>query len=195
MTHGLQILTALREEMRRLGRKPSDVESAAVIDAYLEMNEVKLKRLRKNMPKPRARDAVFDLLAKLDGQDVAQLTRHAGSRIAGAKKQILDVLPDMTTDLVIAEINRRWEAWCRRFPDKRMQTVMALVSHWAELGGGKKTEREELDVYREPDFDWKSVLREKFAGTPFVEELNQKTWSDVPLDIRRKMLVERRAVA
>lgn len=191
MSHGQQILTRLRDLMRGLGRKPSDIESSLCIDDYLTENEVKLKKIRKNMPKPRKRDVIFDLLAKLDGQDPAQLTKNGACRIAGAKKQILEVMPEATVDQVISEINRRWSAWCRKHMDRKTQTVMALVTHWAELGGGPKTEAESLNVYSRPDFDWKEWMRKHYPDTAFVEQINDKTWDDVPLDIRKEMLLER----
>lgn len=191
MSHGLKMIVLLREEMKRLGRKPVDLESAAVLDLYLTTHEIKLKKVRKNAPKPRARDAVFDLLAKLDGvADTKQLTRHGGSKIAGAKKQILDVMlevnPDVTTDQVMTEINERWARWCRKHTDPKTQTVMALVTHWAELGGGPKTQAALLDVYQEPTGDWRRVAAVVLQCDPAV--LIDKPWLDLGVDYRSAIL-------
>jgi len=191
MTHGVQILQALRAEMAFLGRKPSDIESAAVIDEYLARNGVKMKRIRKNAPKPRARCAIFDLLAALEGvTDTKQLTRHGGSKIAGAKKQILDVMqavnPEVTTDQVIAEIRLRWDRWCRKHPDKKVQTVMALVSHWAELGGGPKTKAAAMDIYQIPDGDWLADLCVVMKCTR--EAAQGREWLDFSPDTRKSIL-------
>ncbi len=187
MSHGLKILTVLREEMKRLGRKPSDIESASVIDMYLEVQGVKLKKLRKNAPKPRARDAIFDLLAKIDGvTDTTKLTRHGASRIGGAKTQILEVLPGKTTDEVLAEINDRWTRWCRKHTDAKTQTVMALVTHWAELGGGPKTQAAMTDIYQEPTLDWRRVAAVVLNVLPVI--LSERAWSDLSPEHRTAIL-------
>ncbi len=187
MSHGLKILTVLREEMKRLGRKPSDVESASVIDMYLEVQGVKLKKPRKNAPKPRARDAIFDLLAKIDGvTDTTKLTRHGASRIGGAKTQILEVLPGKTTDEVLAEINDRWARWCRKHTDAKTQTVMALVTHWAELGGGPKTQAGLADIYQQPEGDWRRVMAQVCGLS--IDVLREREWLDLGVDYRRATL-------
>ena len=188
MTHGHRILQALRDLRRVLCRKPSDVESAAVIDGYLADNAVKLKRVKKaGTPKLRARDAVFDLLAKLDGvADTKQLTRHGGAKIAAAKAQILEVMPDRTTDEVCAEINARWARWCRKHTDAKVQTVMALVTHWAELGGGPKTQAALLDIYQVPDGDWRRVAAVVIGCE--AAALADKAWTDLGPDYRSAIL-------
>lgn len=188
MTHGLAILQALRAEMHRLGRKPSDVESAAVIDGYLEANAVKLKRVRKpGLPKPRARDAVFDLLAKLDGvADTTKLTRHGAARIGAAKAQLLEVMPGRPTNEVLSEINDRWGRWCRKHQDTKVQTVMALVTHWAKLGGGPKTQAALADIYQEPSGDWRRVA--SIVLRVDLEVLQEKQWLDLGVDYRRAVL-------
>lgn len=188
MTHGYRILQALRDLMKSLRRKPSDVESAAVIDGYLADNGVKLKRVRKpSMPKPRARDAVFDLLAKLDGVvDTTKLTRHGAARIGTAKTQLLEVMPDRTVDEVLAEIGERWARWCRKHNDPKTQTVMALVTHWAELGGGPKTAAALTDIYQEPSGDWRRVATVVLGVD--IEVLREKQWLDLGVDYRSAIL-------
>lgn len=195
MSHGAEILKALRAEMTRLGRKPSDVESGAVIDAYLDQNAVKLKKKRKpGMPKSRARDEIFDLLAKLDGQDVKQLTRHGAARVGEAKKQILEVLEGLTTVEVIEQINGRWGRWCQKHTDKKTQTVMALITHWGELGGGPKTKAEKFDPYKRPDasWDWRSAAIDKYPDSAFAERVaGGLDWFEVQLDVRKELLADR----
>lgn len=192
MSHGAEILAALRAEMSRLGRKPSDVESAGVIDGYLELHAMKLKKKRKpGMPKTRARDEIFDLLARLDGQDLKQLTKHGAARIGEAKSQILDVMPDMELVVVIQEIEERWARWCRKHTDKKVQTVMALIGHWGELGGGPKTKAEKLDPYKEPSWDWRAAAIRKFPDSHFADEVTAgKPWVDVQLFARQEILAE-----
>lgn len=188
--HGMNILTALRDEMKRLGRKPSDIESAAVIDAYLDANAIKLKKVRKNpaMPKERARDAVFDALAKIDGQDLKQLTRHGGARIAAAKKQILEVMPDATIEQVVKEIEERAARYKRKHPSRDL-TAMALVTWWAELGGGPKTQAAALNIYVEPpEGAWQPVMA-RLLGVE-VEVVREKAWDDLAPDTRLATLKE-----
>lgn len=197
MTHGMIILLALREEMRRLARKPSDVESAAVIDDYLAAQGIKLKRVKKpGAVKPRARDGVFDLLAKCDGiPEGAKLTRMAGSRLAGAKKQIVDAMleddPNVTTDQVVAEIEKRWARYCREYREKRMQTAMALVSHWGKFADADRTDRaktkaELMNIYLEPTGDWRRVAAIVIKCDRAV--LDEKQWLDLSPDYRTAVL-------
>lgn len=192
-SHGLTLIVLLRENMKQLGRKPSDVENAAVIDQYLEANAIKMKRVRKKAEvKPRARDAIFDLLAKCDGQ-TGTLTRHAGSRIAAAKKQILEVMPGADTATVVAEIEKRWARFCRKFTEKRMQTAMALVGHWGEFGDADATDRrrtraEAMNIYIEPAGDWRAVFCRLFGVTPDVAQ--EKLWPDLAPDYRTAILAE-----
>lgn len=184
-THGQNILSALRAEMTRLGRKPSDVESAFVIDGYLVNNSIKLKRAKKSDPKPRARDAIFDLLAKIDGQELAKITRNGGSRIAGAKKQILEVLPGQSTDQVCAEIEARAGRYRRKHPTREL-TAMALVTWWAELGAGPATQSAAANLYIEPAGDWRRVMSVvcKIDATALAD----KAWLDIGVDYRRAVL-------
>jgi hypothetical protein len=186
-THGLLILNALRENLRSLGRKPSDIESADVIDRYLAANGVKLKRAKKpGTPKPRVRDEIFDALAKIDGQEVTQLTRHGGARIATAKKQILEVMPEATTAQVLAEIEERAARYKRKHPTREL-TAMALVTWWAELGGGLKTKAAALDIYQEPA-GWQPVLCRLLGLVPEVAAA--KAWHDLSPDYRMAVLKE-----
>lgn len=190
MSHGVEILKALRAEMSRLGRKPSDVESGAVIDDYLKVNGVKMKRKKKpGMPKVRARDEIFDLLAKLDGQDVAQLTKHGGARIGTAKSQILEVMKDSTTEQVIEQINLRWAVWCKKHTDKKVQTVMALIGHWGELGGGPAPKIRMLDrLYQQPAWDWKPDFLRIHPGADAAEWVEGKSWDDLQLSYREELI-------
>lgn len=190
MSHGLKILVLLRGEMQRLGRKPSDIESASVIDTYLVASGLKLKRAKKaGTPRLRARDEIFDLLAKLDGvADTKQLTRHGAAKIAEAKKQILEVMPERSIDEVLAEINARWTRWCRKHADAKIQTVMALVAHWAELGGGPKTQAGLADIYQEPEGDWRTVMSDVCKIDPLA--LVDNNWLDIGVDYRRATLTD-----
>lgn len=190
MNHGCEILKALRAEMARLGRKPTDPESEAVINDYIELHALKLKKKRKpGMPKIRKRDEIFDLLAKLDGQDLTQLTKHGAARIGEAKSQILDVMPDMETAVVLEEIQLRWDRWCRKHFDRKTQTVMALVSNWGQLGGGPKTKAEKLDIYQEPG-NWHGAAVELY-GKGTADEMVARGWPDIRalfgLEILRKL--------
>lgn len=192
MTHGHNILTALRAEMTRLGRKPSDVESAFVIDGYLVNNGVKLKRAKKTDPKPRARDAIFDLLAKIDGQDTKQLTRHGGGRIAGAKKQILEVMTGQSTEQVCAEIQARADRYRRKHPTREL-TAMALVTWWAELGTGPATQAAAANIYIEPAGDWRRVM--SVVCKIDLPLLADKVWLDIGVEYRRAVLNDMAATA
>lgn len=190
MSHGLNILQALRAEMQRLGRKPSDIESAAVIETYLTMNAITLKKVRKkpNMPKERARDAIFDALAKIDGQDATQLTRHGGARIAAAKKQILEVMPGATVEQVVAEIEDRAARYKRKHPTREL-TAMALVTWWAEVGGGPRTKAAVLNIYQAPaEGTWQPVMS-KLLGVD-MEIAMAKPWHDLSPDYRLAILKE-----
>jgi len=172
--------------MRTLGRKPSDVESVSVIDGYLAANGVKLKRLRKNEPKPRTRDAVFDLLASLEGHDLKAITRQTGGRIAGCKKQIMEVMPGATLDQMCVEIRERWDRWRRKSPNTSTHTANALVTWWSSLGGGVKTVAEADNIYVEPDGDWWSALCS--ACEIQVPAQNHSAWLDISPEIRKKTL-------
>jgi len=163
-----------------------------VILRVLELNTVIARKNKKGMPTVRKRDEIFDLLSKIDGQDPDQLTRHGAARIGTAKKQILEVLHDKTTVEVVEEIEQRWAVWCKKHFDAKTRTVMALVTHWAELGGGRMTKIQALDPYQNPDWDWRKAMGDKYPGTPFVEDIAEKVWSDISVDVRKLLLTERR---
>lgn len=187
-SHGTRIWRTLIQLMRDLGRKPSEVEGAHAIDCYLEANAVALKKVRKQSedPKPRARDLIFDALAKIDGQDLAQLTKQGAHRIAGAKKQILAVMPGASTSLVVEEIERRAAAYRRKHPSREL-TAMALVTWWAELGGGPMTKAAVADIYVEPACDWRATFCEVLR-VERTARLDEIAWSDISPEFRRQVL-------
>lgn len=173
--------------MQRLGRKPSDIESVSVIEDYLKQNGVKLKKVRKNTPKVRARDAVFDTLAKIDNCNPLQMTRAEAGRVAAVKKQILEVLPEATVEEVVAEIGRRVIRYKQLHRDWQI-TSTALGSHWSECGGGEKTQSEKHNIYLEPATDWRTVFCYLFGIDREVAQ--EKLWPDLSPDYRMAILKE-----
>lgn len=156
---------------------------ATIITLLLE-NEgglVKRRRKPKNAPKPRARDAVFDVLARIDGQDAKQLTQHGAGRIGNAKKQILEVIlqatPDATTEQVVAEIELRAAAYKRKHPTREL-TAMALVTWWGG-SGGPSTTAAKRNIYIEPP-GWRGVAAVLYAGT----DMHTRAWLDLSPDYR-----------
>ena len=182
-THGEGLYDALRAEMIRIGRKPSRPEAVAVFNDYLAANAVKLKRKTKGTPAPRARDAVFDLLATLDGQNLAEITRAGGSKIAAAKKQILEVMPEASVEQVCEEIRVRWARLQQRFREKKMQTAPTLAKWWATLSPGEKTPGSKPDVYKEPEA-WKATANELYPGS----DITSRNWLDLGTDIRANII-------
>lgn len=144
---------------------------------------------RKRKPKgaARARNPLFDALATATGtKDLSQLTRNAAKAIGVALADILDVCPDLTVD----EIERRANAYRRRWPDPRNLSAQALAKHWASVGGGEPTRPAKTDIYTEPPGDWRAIMRGLYPGAPILEGLAEAKWSDLPSDARKAVLKE-----
>ncbi len=78
---------------------------------------------------PRARNELFDALAKAEDSDPMQVTKQNGARIGTALAQIRAVCADLTPE----EILRRATNHRRKWPNITV-TANSLASHWAKLG-------------------------------------------------------------
>ena len=147
---------------------------------------------KKRKPKgaARARNPLFDALAEsMSTGNTAKLTRNAAKAVGVALADIIDVSPDVTPE----EIRRIAAAYKRRWTDPRNWSPMALSKHWHEfcVSPTEKTRAALADlVYVTPKFDWKKIVAALYPGTPFVEQLPDKSWADCPLDVRREVLSE-----
>jgi len=92
----------------------------------------------------RERDAVFDALLRVCGMPMDGLTGSEGGRVAKARKEIRDAIPqdrpelDMQ-DVIVAEIERRAAAYHREWPNAKL-TPTALAANWSRFAGGQKKE-------------------------------------------------------
>ena len=92
----------------------------------------------------RERDAVFDALLRVCGMPMSGLTGSEGGRVAKARKEIMDAMPQdrPTLDMesfIVAEIERRAAAYRREWPNAEL-TPTALASNWSRFAGGQKKE-------------------------------------------------------
>lgn len=180
-----------KQQREMSAQKLMKSDMVVIIERILNANAFVAKKRRQNAPKPRARDEIFDLLASLDGINLQEVTRHEGSRIAAVKKQILEVMKDATAQEVIDEIKKRWARYCRKYPEKRMQTANALVGHWSEFADAdrhdaRRTEAERMNIYVEPAGDWRMGVAAVSGAA--IEVLLEKQWADISPELRRQAL-------
>ena len=90
-------------------------------------NAVKGKTSR-NRRANRNRDPILDVLAALDGSDLSQVTQGAWGAAAKARKDIMEVTPDVTPE----EIQRRADRYRLKFPNSAL-TPSAVAKHWGAL--------------------------------------------------------------
>lgn len=83
---------------------------------------------------PRPRNPITDALGKLDCSDLKQMTASAWGRVAKAKKEIVEVCPDVSPE----EINRRAENYKAKMGGA-MLTSTALSANWAKCDIGSET--------------------------------------------------------
>lgn len=146
---------------------------------------------RKKQPKSatRERNPLWDTLALECGiMDLNQITRISAKQIGVALADIQAVCPNLTTE----EIKRRVQGYRRKYPSVAC-TPFAIASHWAEFGGGPRTERAKRDIYVEPEPGWREKAAARFPdamgwGNPH----NWATieWKDVSTAIRPDILKE-----
>lgn len=188
-------LVIAKQQAELAGRTFRKSDIVPVVERILTAHAYVARKRRKNAPKEHARDEIFDLLAKCDGVlDTKQLTRHGASKVAGAKKQILEVMragnPEVTTADVVREIEKRWARYCRKYTEKRMQTAMALVGHWGEFADPdsqdrRRTHAEQMNIYVEPE-NWRPAMAAACGVDP--EALVDKNWLDIGVDHRMATL-------
>lgn len=181
-SHGERIIDGLVELMRKLGRKPSRIESAHWIDAYLAANGVKMKRApRKSGPRP-TRDIVFDEIAAIDRLDLAQITKASASSVAGVKKQILEVMPGATPEAVVMEIRGRVATFRRKHPTWEL-TARTLLKWWAQLGSGPAPESA---MPTEPA-DWRNRVRQLLPENESADYIATLPWERIPGHVQEKI--------
>lgn len=173
-------LKAAKVKATNEGRTLSWSEVASIIDACMPVQQASpeappeaQKRTRKEL------DAIFDALAAVQPGNPAQMTKHAKSQIAEARKQIMEASPNVSPE----EIAKRAALYRRRWPTWHL-SALALCKHWAELGPANPTAEAKRDIYQEPRWDWKAAA-EKLVGS-FPEAWSN--WSDIPADWRTKIL-------
>lgn len=124
----------------------------------------------------RERDAVFDALLRVCGMPMEGLTGSEGGRVAKARKEIRDAMPqDRPTlemdDFMVAEIERRAAAYRREWPNAEL-TPTALAANWSRFAGGQKKEGGAARVsqaIQEPSGDWRTLARQT-VGLAWVDE-------------------------
>lgn len=126
----------------------------------------------------RARNPIFDALCIFEGIDPSHVTKQAAGRMGEARKQILEVSPDVTPD----EIKLRGEKYVRLFPGIS-RTVMGLCSHWHKCGSSDRTKAAKKDPYQEPP-NWKETALRMFPGT----DVPDLAWLNLPITIRADIL-------
>lgn len=144
-------------------------------------------RSRKPKGAPRERNPLWDTLAIECGiTDLRQITRISAKQIGVALADILAVCPELTSE----EIARRVQGYRRKYTSVPC-TPFALASHWAEFGGGARTERAKRDIYVEPETGWREKAAQKFPGaTEWANPHDWTTiaWTDVSTSIRPDIL-------
>jgi hypothetical protein len=88
----------------------------------------------------RNRDPIIDALAALDGSDLSQVTQGAWGAAAKARKDIMDVTPDVTPE----EIQRRADRYRLKFPNSAL-TPSAIAKHWGALATPASHQETPLD--------------------------------------------------
>ena len=125
---------------RRDSRPP--VTQAAVVDPQ-DVDPLDVDPKEPLAVAPRRRDEVFEALAEIEGSDLDDLTRSQRGALNKAAKELRDLGVDPEA------IPRRAQAFGRRYPGATI-TALALVRHWAELGGsGGPDTRPDWQVWEE----------------------------------------------
>lgn len=109
---------------KKEGKEEKGMESRDEPDSVLDLGEEP-----KSPKPPRARDPLFDALAKAEGSAPEQLTTPAARAIGVALANIKRVCPGLTAD----EINRRAQNYRRTWPNATI-TASALSKNWARFG-------------------------------------------------------------
>jgi hypothetical protein len=133
------------------------------------------------------RDEIFDALCVASGYDLKLINKPAGSRVAKAKKDIMQVSPQVTA-ADIASVARKLAAKYAGAPI----TPTSIAAHWAEFGVAPTAEQKaKLDPYKEPR-EWKDTLRRlgeaKGWDAMAVLDYTTKKWADLPLTIRQEIV-------
>lgn len=183
---GTRYFSVLDAEANRLGRKLTRAECIARLDEFAATQGV----LRRRKPKgaARSRNPLFDTLAVATGtKDLTQLTRAAAKAIGVALADIQAVTTDLTTD----EIERRANAYRRRWPDPRNLSATALAKHWGQFAltaGEAATMAARRDVFQEPK-DWHGAAYKVF-GRGVAEQMIELGWQNFGADHRTRILTE-----
>lgn len=181
-------LWELVDRVRVGGGKPSRSELSPVIDQLFDnavreaATVVKREQATKTKGGKRERNPLFDALAEATGtKDVTRITKNEGIAIGQALAQIKEACPEVTPE----DIRRAVSNYRRRWTDPRNLTPRAVASHWSQVAGGRATEAELLDPYQSPPRErWVAYLRKHYANTPFVDNIDEKKWGDIPTDMR-----------
>jgi len=118
--------------------------SAATVAAPVRQELEPLEREPTTSVAPlRKPDPIFEALAAIEGSDLTDLTRSQRGALNKAAKELRDLGVDPKA------IPRRAQAFGRRYPGATV-TALALVRHWAELGGsGGPDTRPDWQVWEE----------------------------------------------
>lgn len=182
---GTRLFGEMNVRRQRNGGKMSTTEWINTANEVFTL--VTKSKQRKPKGAPRERNPLWDTLAIECGiLDLRQITRISAKQIGVALADILAVCPELTSD----EIKRRVQGYRRKYPSVAC-TPFAIASHWAEFGGGPRTERAKRDIYVEPEPGWREKAAEKFPGSmEWVNPHDWQTiaWKDVSTSIRPDIL-------
>ena len=167
-----------------LGKQPTRGELSGPVNELFKAEVDSAVAAAIPAPKSRAkgeRNLLFDALAKATGtKDVTRITKSAAVAVGQALAEIRAVAPTVTPEQIVGVVN----AYKHRWPDPRNLTPRAIAKNWSQFFGGEDTASGKLDPYQEPKQDWRGWMSEKFAGSPFVDEIETKRWGDVPINVR-----------
>jgi len=128
------------------------------------------------VPKGRL-DALFDALALVEGGNTKHLTKSAKGKIVTARKQIMEVSPEVSPEQIAQcakEYRRKWPTW--------KLSSMSLCTHWHELTPAEPTEAAKDDVYTEPEGEWRSLVPAALNIESYPPDW--KAWKDIPVNYR-----------
>lgn len=167
------IMAAKVEHVKR-GQPFTVREVGQIIDAADQARPDKRRRVNN-------RDPLFDAIATACGIDLAQpLTRGQAKTIATAKRDILEVSPDVTPD----EIARRAREYVAAYRGVRC-TPMGIAAHWAEFPPPRRARADNGPK------GWLARLNERFPACVYARgqsfEITHESpyeWSRLPKELQ-----------